>query len=259
MADNVQENGPARIALVTGGGRGLGRSTALNLAARGVDVIVTYQSNATEAESAVAAIEAMGRRGVALQLEVADVSSFAAFAARVGNVLASWGADRFDYLVNNAGHIRRGVLGEITEDDFDSLVDVHFKGVLFLTQALLPLMRDGGSIVNLSTGLVRFAHPGSLAYASMKGAVEVMTRYMAKELGPRGITVNAVAPGAIETDFGGAMLRNNPQIKEVVRSMTSLGRTGVADDVGEMIASLLTPANRWVTAQRIEVSGGQQL
>lgn len=248
-----------RIAIVTGGSRGLGRSTALNLAERGVDVILTYQQSRADADSAVAAIEQLGRRAAALQLDTGAIHTFPAFIEAVNGVLSDWNSDRFDYLVNNAGHAARGVLGQITEADFDGLMNVHFKGVLFLTQALLPLLRDGGSIVNISSGLARFAHPGSLAYGSMKGAVEVMTRYMAQELGPRGITVNVVAPGAIETDFGGGVLRSNPQVKEMVRSMTALGRTGVADDVGAMIASLLSPANRWVTAQRIEVSGGQQL
>ncbi len=259
MTDNVQETSRTRIAIVTGGGRGLGRSTALNLARRGVDVILTYQHNRADADSAVAAIEGLGQRAAAIQLEVGDAGTFPAFADAVKSALTSWGVDRFDYLVNNAGHNARGMLGEISASDFDSLVNVHFKGVLFLTQALLPLLRDGGSIVNLSTGLVRFAHAGSLAYASAKGAVEVMTRYMAKELGPRGITVNVVAPGAIETDFGGALMRSNPQMKEAIRSVTALGRTGVAEDVGPMIASLLSDANRWVTAQRIEVSGGMYL
>ncbi len=256
MPDTAQN---PRIAIVTGGSRGLGRSTALNLAERGVDVILTYQSNRADAESAVAAIAALGRKAAALQLDTGDIHTFPAFAEAVRAVLSGWNTDRFDYLVNNAGHAARGVLGEITEADFDGLVNVHFKGVLFLTQALLPLLRDGGGIVNLSTGLARFAHAGSLAYASAKGAVEVMTRYMAKELGPRGITVNVVAPGAIETDFGGATLRNSPQAKEMIRSITALGRTGVAEDIGPMIASLLSDANRWVTAQRIEVSGGMYL
>ena len=190
----------------------------------------------------------------------ADIAALPAFATRVRAELQSeWGRASFDHLVNNAGHNARGVLGEITEADFDGLVNVHFKGVLFLTQALLPLLRDGGSIVNVSSGLARFAHAGSLAYGSMKGAVEVMTRYMAKELGPRGITVNVVAPGAIETDFGGALLRNNPQMKEGLKTITALGRTGVAEDVGPMIANLLSDANRWMTAQRLEVSGGMYL
>lgn len=256
MTDTAQKS---RIAIVTGGSRGLGRSTALNLAERGVNVILTYQQNSADADSAVAAIEQLGRKAFAIQLDTGDIHAFPAFAEAVRGVVGDWNTDSFDYLVNNAGHAARGVLGQITEADFDGLMNVHFKGVLFLTQALLPLLRDGGSIVNISSGLTRFAHPGSLAYGSMKGAVEVMTRYMAQELGPRGITVNVVAPGAIETDFGGGVLRSNPQVKEMVRSMTALGRTGVADDVGAMIASLLSDANRWVTAQRIEVSGGQQL
>lgn len=259
MTDNVQDSPRTRIAIVTGGSRGLGRSTALNLAERGADVILTYQSNKSAADSVVTDIEQLGRRAAALQLEAGDVSAFPAFVEAARGVLAGWEVDGFDYLVNNAGHNARGVLGEITEADFDGLVDVHFKGVLFLTQALLPLLRDGGSIVNLSTGLARLALAGSLAYASAKGAVEVMTHYMAKELGPRGIRVNVVAPGAIETDFGGALMRNNPQLKEGIRSVTALGRTAVAEDIGPMIASLVSDANRWVTAQRIEASGGMYI
>jgi NAD(P)-dependent dehydrogenase (short-subunit alcohol dehydrogenase family) len=233
------------VAIVTGGSRGLGKSTALHLAKQGTDVILTYRSQATEAQAVVAEIEALGRRAVALPLDVAVSSSFAEFAAQVKAALATtWQRERFNYLVNNAGIGSYGSLMDTTEAQFDALVNVHFKGVFFLTQKLLPLMLDGGRIVNLSSGLTRFALPNYSAYASMKGAVEVLTRYMAKELGPRGIAVNTVAPGAIETDFGGGQVRDNAQLNTFI---------------GGVVASLLAPANRWVNAQRIEASGGQFL
>jgi NAD(P)-dependent dehydrogenase (short-subunit alcohol dehydrogenase family) len=248
------------IAVVTGGSRGLGRNTALALARKGNDVILTYRSQQVEAQAVVAEIEALGRRAVALQLDVADSSSFAAFAAQVRQALdAQWQRKHFNFLVNNAGTGTHASLMETTEAQFDALVNIHFKGVFFLTQALLPLMADGGRIVNVSTGLTRFALPGYAAYASMKGAVEVLTRYMAKELGPRGIAVNVVAPGAIETDFGGGAVRDNAQLNSFVASQTALGRAGVPDDIGPVIAALLTPDNRWVNAQRIEASGGMFL
>ncbi len=248
------------IALVTGGSRGLGKNTALQLAKNGSDVILTYRSQAAEAQAVVAEITALGRRAVALQLDTADSASFANFAAQVKAVLAStWQRERFDHLVNNAGVGTRASLMETTEADFDTLMNIHLKGVFFLTQKLLPLMNDGGRIVNLSSGLARFALPGYAAYGTMKGAIETLTRYMAKELGPRGIAVNVVAPGAIETDFGGGAVRDNAQLNAFVASNTALGRTGVPDDIGGVIASLLTPANRWVNAQRIEASGGMFL
>jgi NAD(P)-dependent dehydrogenase (short-subunit alcohol dehydrogenase family) len=248
------------IALVTGASRGLGRNTALSLARAGSDVVVTYQSRREDADAAVAEIEALGRNAVAVRLDVGDVSTFRAFAdelrARLQDV---WGRDSFDHLVNNAGHGTMASVADTTEAQFDSLVDVHFKGVFFLTQALLPLIADGGRIVNLSTGLTRVSFPGFSAYAAVKGAVEVLTVCMAKELGARGIAVNTVAPGAIETDFGGGAVRDNPDINKIFADMTALGRVGVPDDIGPMIASLLAPANRWVNAQRIEVSGGQAI
>jgi NAD(P)-dependent dehydrogenase (short-subunit alcohol dehydrogenase family) len=248
------------IALVTGGSRGLGKNTALQLAKNGSDVILTYRSQAAEAQAVVAEITALGRRAVALQLDTADSASFANFAAQVKAVLAStWQRERFDHLVNNAGVGIRASLMETTEADFDTLMNIHLKGVFFLTQKLLPLMNDGGRIVNLSSGLARFALPGYAAYGTMKSAIETLTRYMAKELGPRGIAVNVVAPGAIETDFGGGAVRDNAQLNAFVASNTALGRTGVPDDIGGVIASLLTPANRWVNAQRIEASGGMFL
>lgn len=259
MPASFSQDQDAKIALVTGGSRGLGRSTAVALAKTGVDVILTYNTNRAEADKVVGEIVDLGRKASALQLDTGAIGTFAAFAQSIRTTLASWGRERFDYLINNAGHQLRGNLGSITEADFDSLTNVHLKGVLFLTQTLLPLLNDDGRIVNISSGLARFTAPGSLVYGALKGAVEVMSRYMAQELGPRGITVNVVAPGAIETDFGGAVLRSNPEVKTRIASITALQRTGVADDIGPMIASLLGDANRWMTAQRIEVSGGMHL
>lgn len=250
----------SKITLITGGSRGLGRNTALSVARSGGDIVLTYRSNAGEAQAVVAEIEALGRKAVALPLDTGVTSSFADFAERLRAALRdTWQRDTFDHLLNNAGHGDVGSIVETTEAQFDRLVDVHFKGVFFLTQALLPLIADGGRIVNISTGLTRFAYPGYAAYAAAKGAVEVLTRYMAKELGARGIAVNTVAPGAIETDFGGGAVRDNPEINRQLAGITALGRVGVADDIGPMIASLLGDANRWVTAQRIEVSGGQAI
>lgn len=247
-----------RIALVTGASRGLGRATALSIARSGGDVIVTYQRRADEANAVVAEIEALGRKARALQLDTGDAGSFAAFAQALRAALRqTWQRDTFDHLVNNAGHGDYALIGDTTEAQFDALVNVHFKGVYFLTQTLLPLIADGGRIVNLSSGLTRVSFPGYAAYAAVKGAVEVLTRYLAKELGARGIAVNTVAPGAIETDFGGGAVRDNPEINKLFAEMTALGRAGVPDDIGPMIAGLLSESHRWVNAQRIEVSGGQ--
>lgn len=246
------------IALVTGASRGLGRATALSIARSGGDVIVTYQRRADEANAVVAEIEAIGRKARALQLDTGDAGSFAAFAQALRVALReTWQRDTFDHLVNNAGHGDHALIADTTEAQFDALVNVHFKGVFFLTQTLLPLIGDGGRIVNLSSGLTRVSFPGYAAYAAVKGAVEVLTRYMAKELGARGIAVNTVAPGAIETDFGGGAVRDNPEINKLFAEMTALRRAGVPDDIGPMIASLLSESHRWVNAQRIEVSGGQ--
>lgn len=245
------------IALVTGGSRGLGRNTAIKLAESGTDVILTYNSNRAEADSAVAEIVKLGRRAVALQLNVGISAGFSAFAEQVRGALKQhWQRDRFNYLVNNAGVGVHASIAETTEAQFDELVNIHFKGTFFLTQKLLPLIADGGRIVNLSSGLARFSLPGYAAYAAMKGAIEVLSRYMAKELGPRGITVNVVAPGAIETDFGGGAVRDNAQVNAMVSSLTALGRVGLPDDIGGAIAALLSPANGWVNGQRIEISGG---
>ena len=247
-----------KIAIVTGASRGLGRNTALSIARKGGDVIVTYQSRAEDAQAVVAEIQAMGRKAIALQLDTGDIASFAPFAERLRAALReTWQRETFDCLVNNAGHGDYALIGQTTEAQFDALVNVHFKGVYFLTQTLLPLIADGGRIVNLSSGLTRLSYPGYAAYAAVKGAVEVLSVYMAKELGARGIAVNTVAPGAIETDFGGGTVRDNPEINKIFADMTALGRVGLPDDIGPMIASLLSEDNRWINAQRIEVSGGQ--
>ncbi|CAO4139677.1 7-alpha-hydroxysteroid dehydrogenase [Methylorubrum thiocyanatum] len=250
---------PSAIAIITGGSRGLGRSTAEALARRGVSSILTYNANAGAADAVVAAVERAGARAVALKLDTGDTDMFAPFAEEVRRVLAAWGADRFDFLVNNAGTSHAGAFGDVTEADFDAAYRVHVKGVFFLTQTLLPLIADGGRIVNVSSGLTRITYPGRIAYGTMKGAVEVMTRYMAQELGPRRIAVNVVAPGAIQTDFSGGAVRDNPEVHRHISEVTALGRPGLPDDIGPMIASLLSEDNRWVNAQRIEVSGGQAI
>ena len=250
---------PRKIALVTGGSRGLGRNTVVSLARRGVDSIFTYHSRKDEAQVALGEVEAAGARAVALQLDSGDVASFPTFVDQVRAALAELGDEQVDFLVNNAGTGLHRSIAETSEDEFDALYRVHFKGVFFLTQALLPLIRDGGRIVNLSSGLTRIIIPGMSAYAAMKGAVEVLTRYMAKELGARGIAVNTVAPGAIETDFGGGMVRDDAEMNKFIAANTALGRVGLPDDIGLMIASLLREDNRWINAQRIEVSGGQSI
>ncbi len=247
-----------KITLITGASRGLGRNTALSIARRGGDVIVTYHSRSAEAQAVVAEVQALGRKAVALQLDTGVVGTFPAFAAQLRSALqATWQRDTFDHLVNNAGHGEFAPFASTTEAQFDGLVNVHFKGVFFLTQALLPLLADGGRIVNFSSGLTRLNYPGFAAYAAMKGAVEVLTNYLAKELGARGIAVNTVAPGAIETDFGGGAVRDTPAMNQHIAQITALGRVGLPDDIGPMVASLLGEDHRWVNAQRIEVSGGQ--
>ncbi len=245
------------IALITGGGRGLGRAMALHLADRGVDVIITYKRGAGAAAEVVAAVQARGRKAAALPLDVADSRGFVAFADAVrGELARTWQRDRFDYLVNNAGTGLHASFVETTEAQFDELVNVHLKSTFFLTQKLLPLIADGGRILNVSSGLARFSLPGYAAYAAMKGGVEVLTRYLAKELGARRIAVNTLAPGAIETDFGGGTVRDNPQVNQMIAGMTALGRVGLPDDIGAAVAMLLDPANRWINGQRIEVAGG---
>lgn len=249
-----------RIALITGASRGLGRSAALHLAAQGVQLIITYKDSAAAAQEVVAQIEALGSRAVALRLDAGDSKSFAAFAEEVKGALArTWQLEQFDYLVNNAGLGATASFAETTEEQFDMLVNVHLKGTFFLTQKLLALIADGGRIVNTSSGLARFSFPGYAAYAVMKGGVEVLTRYLAKELGPRGISVNTIAPGAVETDFGGGTVRDNAQVNAHISSLTAQGRVGLPDDIGGAVAALLSPGNGWVTGQRIEVSGGMML
>ncbi|MCO5734294.1 SDR family NAD(P)-dependent oxidoreductase [Rhizobium sp. SSA_523] len=246
------------VSIVTGGSRGLGRNTAISIARHGGDVILTYRNGAEQADAVVAEIEALGRKAIALQLDVTDVSSFQKFSGTVKQALtATWNRDTFDHLVNNAGQGEMASFAETTEAQFDALFNTHVKGVFFLTQTLLPLLADGGRIVNFSSGLTRVSAAGFSAYSAAKGAVEILTLYMAKELAARGITANTVAPGAIETDFLGGAVRDMPDLNAQFAAMTALGRVGVPDDVGPMVASLLGPENRWITAQRIEVSGGQ--
>ncbi|MFY2559463.1 SDR family NAD(P)-dependent oxidoreductase [Corallococcus terminator] len=250
---------PAPIALITGASRGLGRSTALALADRGVDVIVTWRTGRDEANAVVTAIRAKGRNAVALQLDVGKAGTFEAFAAEVREALKqTWARERFDYLVNNAGIGGYSPFIETSEATFDELVAVHFKGTFFLTQKLLPLLVDGGRIINMSTGLARYVYPGFSTYAAVKGAVEVLTRALAVELGPRRITVNVVAPGGIATDFGGGAM-HDPSLQKVVAAETPLGRVGQPDDVAGVIATLLSPETGWVTGQRIEITGGYRL
>lgn len=246
-----------KIALITGGSRGLGRNTALHLAKRDVDVVLTYHSRADEAQAVVADIQTLGRKAAALPLDTGKTADFPAFAEQLKTTLSkTFGAERFDFLVNNAGIGMNTPFADVTEAQFDTLMNIHLKGVFFLTQKMLPLIADGGRIVNLSSGLARFSLPGYAAYAMMKGGIEVLTRYLAKELGARGIAVNTVAPGAIETDFGGGAVRDNPDYNKGVAQATALGRAGLPDDIGPMIASLLSEDNRWINGQRIEVSGG---
>lgn len=249
-----------RIAIVTGGSRGLGKNAVLKLAAQGTDIIFTYNSQRDAALQVVAEVEQTGAKAVALQLNVSETASFTAFAGQVKTQLKQvWGRETFDYLVNNAGIGLYAPFAETSEALFDELMNIHFKGPFFLTQQLLPLMADGGRILNVSTGLARFTLPGYAAYASMKGAMEVLTRYQAKELGARGISVNSIAPGAIETDFGGGRVRDSEELNKYVASQTALGRVGLPDDIGDAIAALLSDNLRWMTAQRIEVSGGMFL
>lgn len=251
---------PRRIALVTGASRGLGRSMALHLADHGVDVVVTYRSGASEAGAVVAGIEARGGKAIALPLDVADAGSFPAFVATFATRLREvWSRERFDFLVNNAGVGLHAPFDRTTEQQFDELMNVHLKGPFFLTQRLLPLLEDGGRILNVSSGLARFSFPGYAAYASMKGGIEVLTRYLAKELGPRRIAVNVIAPGAIETDFGGGLVRDDRELNRTIAAQTALGRVGLPDDIGGAVAMLLAPESNWITGQRLEFSGGMML
>ncbi|WP_421944446.1 SDR family NAD(P)-dependent oxidoreductase [Pedobacter sp.] len=249
-----------KIVLVTGGSRGLGKNAAIHLAKKGLNVILTYQSKKDDADKTVAELKEIGVNAAALQLNVADSKTFDAFFDEVKAVLKSvFNAEKFDYLVNNAGVGIYNSFAETTEEQFDTLVNIQFKGAFFLTQKALGILNDGGGIVNVSTGLARFALPGYAAYASMKGAMETLTKYQAKELGARGINVNIVAPGAIETDFGGGAVRDNEQLNKMIASQTALGRVGLPDDIGGVVAFLCTEEAKWINAQRIEASGGMFL
>lgn len=254
MSENV------KIAVVTGGSRGLGKSSALALSQKGTDVIITYNSQKDKADDVVHEIESVGRKASALQLDVGEVSSHGTFVSQLSGILKEkWNRDSFDFLINNAGFAYNSTFGETTEEKFDSMMKVHFKGVYFLTQSLLPYLADNGRIINFSSGLARFTTPGWSAYASMKGAVEVMTRYMAKELGPRGIRVNTVAPGIIDTDFHHGALDAAPGIKETIGKQMALGRIGQPEDIGGVVASLCNDEMSWITGERIEASGGMFL
>jgi NAD(P)-dependent dehydrogenase (short-subunit alcohol dehydrogenase family) len=248
------------IALITGGSRGLGRSMALHLARRGVDILFTYQSKAVEAAEVREQIRTLGRKAVALKLDVGDSASLAAFAKTLaGELERTFNQKQLDYLVNNAGNGLHASIADTTEAQLDEVYRIHFKAPFLLTQRLLPLIADGGRVLNVSTGLARFTNPGRAAYGSMKGAVEVLTRYMAAEFAPRKITVNVIAPGAIATDFSGGIVRDNPEVNQLVASHTALGRVGEADDIGAAVAMLLSPESGWITGQRIEASGGMHL
>ncbi|MDH4580847.1 SDR family oxidoreductase [Pseudomonas sp. BN415] len=249
-----------KIALITGASRGLGKSMAQHLAAQGIDIIGTYHSKLEDAESLSREILDLGGHAAMLQLDVSKSGTFDDFVTSLGRLLKNeFGRDSFDFLVNNAGIGIHASFAETTEEQFDHLVNVQLKGPFFLTQKLLPLIADGGRILNISTGLARFALPGYAAYAAMKGGIEVLTRYQAKELGVRGISVNVLAPGAIETDFGGGVVRDNSEVNAFIASNTALGRVGLPEDIGAAVAMLLSDAGRWINGQRVEASGGMFL
>jgi len=249
-----------KIALVTGGSRGLGRNMAISLAKKGIDVVFTYNSNKQKAEEVVAEIQSLGQKAMAFQLDTSNVKAFDEFFKQLTASLKELtGSTNFDFLINNAGTALYAPFAETTEAQFDEVMNIHYKGVFFLTQKALPFINNGGRIINISSGLARFSFPGSSAYGSMKGAVEVLTRYLAKELGPRGIAANIVAPGAIETDFGNGHVRDNKDVNENIAGMTALGRVGLPDDIGGVVAFLCTEDARWINGQRIEVSGGVSL
>lgn len=249
-----------KIALVTGGSRGLGRNMSLSLAKKGIDVILTYNSNKQEADKVVEEIKALGQQAKAFQLNTSEIKTFDGFFQQVSSYLKENGkGGTFDFLINNAGTALYSPFTETTEEQFDSILNIHYKGVFFLTQKALKLLNDGGRIINISSGLARFSYQGSSTYGSMKGAIEVLSRYLAKELGSRGIAVNVVAPGAIETDFGGGRVRDNKDLNQQIAANTALGRVGLPDDIGGVVAFLCSDDARWVNGQRIEVSGGIHL
>jgi NAD(P)-dependent dehydrogenase (short-subunit alcohol dehydrogenase family) len=249
-----------KVALVTGGSRGLGKDMAINIASKGIDVIITYNSKKDEADKVVEQIRSTGQQSAALQLDTSNIKSFGDFVNRLTDQLRSMtGSPNIDFLINNAGTALYSPFADTTEEQFDAMMNIHFKGVFFLTQKVLPFINDNGRIINISSGLARFSSPGSSTYASMKGGIEVLTRYLAKELGARGIAANIVAPGAIATDFGGGHVRDNKELSDRIANLTALGRVGVAEDIGGIVAFLCTDAARWINAQRIEASGGMNL
>lgn len=249
-----------KTVLITGGSRGLGKSAALHLAKADWDVVITWQSREDLARETVAQVQALGRKAAALHLDTGAPASFAGFTASFSQVLTQeFGRSTFDALVNNAGNSSNVPFADTSEAQFDALMNVHLKGVFFLTQSLLPLLADGGSILNVSSALARAAVPGKAAYAMMKGGVEVWTRYLAKELGARRIRANTLAPGAIATDFSGGAVRDNPQVSAFVAANTALGRVGQPDDIGGAVAALLAPESGWINGQTIEASGGMFL
>jgi len=249
-----------KIALITGGSRGLGKNMAIALAKKGIDVVLTYHSNKEAADEVVKEIESLGQKAKAFQLDTSNIHLFDGFIEEVKTYLTTtYGSRSFDFLINNAGTALYAPVTDVTEKQMDDIFNIHFKGVFFLTQKALPFINDGGGIVNISSGLARIVYHGSSVYGSMKSAVETLTRYMAKELGPRKIRVNVVAPGAIETDFGGGRVRDNKEINDQIAGFTALGRVGLPDDIGGVVAFLCTPEARWINAQRIEVSGGQAI
>lgn len=253
-------NTTGKIALVTGGSRGLGKDMALSLAQKGHHVVLTYNSREDLAKEVVSDIQAMGLKAAALQLNVADPSTFDRFLTALGTILKSeFGSEHFDFLVNNAGIGVHAGFSETTEEQFDLLMNIHFKSPFFLTQKSVPMMREGGSVVNVSSGLARFSLPGYSAYGAMKGGIETLTKYQARELGEKGIRVNVVAPGAIETDFGGGAVRDNADLNAYVSSVTALGRAGLPNDIGPVVAYLCSDEAKWITGQRLEASGGMFL
>lgn len=249
-----------RTAVVTGGSRGLGRNMAVALAKKGTDVVITYNSNKAAADEVLEEIRSLGRKAAAFRLNTADTGSFPGFIEQLSAWLqAETGSPRFDYLINNAGTALYAPVMDTTEEQMNAIFDIHYKGVFFLTQKALPVINDGGAIINISSGLTRITMPGSSVYGSLKAAVETLSRYMAKELGERKIRVNVVAPGAIETDFGGGRVRDNQEINTHIAGLTALGRVGLPDDIGAVVAFLCTEEAYWINGQRIEVSGGQAL
>lgn len=250
----------SKIAIITGGGRGLGKNAALKIAQKGIDVVITYHTNKTMADEVVAEIQKNGQQSTAIRLDTSNTKAFPAFVDELtGYLNETYQKPNFDFLINNAGTGGHTAFVNATEDEFDALVNVHYKGVYFLTQKLLPYLNDGGGIINISSGLARFSHPDTSMYASVKGAIEVVSRILAVELGGRKIKVNTVAPGAIQTDFNGGVVRDNENVNQMVSQLTALGRAGVPDDIGGVIAFLCTEDARWINGQRIEVSGGMHL